>query len=136
MLALMSSSLLLLSLSCSLFSLLFTIPLIFPLLSPTFFSYLIPPSSLTSLPLSYFLSPCPPPSIPHFHPTSIPQPPFSSLPTLPPLQPSCSSYLPFLSLSHTHMQWPICECNGQGVAPRALYLQHLPPAAKQHHLCV
>ena len=107
---------------------LFTIPLIFPLLSPTFFS---PPSSLTSLPLSYFLSPYPPPSIPQFHPTSIPQPPFSPL-----LSNHHTLPISLSSLSLSHTQWPICECNGQGVAPGALYLQHLPAAVKQHHLCV
>ena len=112
--------------------LLFTFPLIFPpfsLLSPTFFSSHIPPSYLTSLPLSYFLSPYPPSLCTSISPYL--NPPTSLLPSmLHPLQPT--SYLPFLSLS----QWPVCECNGQSVAPGALCLQHLPQAAKQHHLCV
>ena len=95
----MSSSLLLLSCIFTIlffflpFLLLFTFPLISFLLSLCFLQpsfHLIPPSSLTSLPISYFFSLYLNP------PTSL------LLPTLHPLQPSYSSYLPFLSLSHTH----------------------------------
>ena len=45
-----------------------------------------------------------------------------------------SIFLSSLSLPHT--QWPICECDGKGVAPGALHLQHLPQATEQHYLCV
>ena len=99
--------------------LLFTFPLIFPLLSPTFVSYLIPPSSLTSLPLSYFLPPYSPPSIPQFHPTSFPRPPFSPLlsnhHTLPI---SLSSLSLTHAVAHLRVQW--AGCGTRSTLPAAL----------------
>lgn len=112
--------------------------------SPTIF---IPPLSLTPTslhPSSHIFSPLPltcslislhpTPPLPQFHPISIHLPPFSLT-----LYILSNLHVPLIflsSLSLPHTQWPICECDGKGVAPGALHLQHLPQATEQHYLCV